>query len=141
MAFSYDPTLNDVKDKLRFNIQDTKEIGHLFEDEELIGLLNTYGNSLSRATVQTCMILAGLYAGQPDEKLGPYMISHKHMADKYLLLANQFERVSNKIAGGYAGGITVSDVLGHKLDNEIIKGAFERNLMNYYNRGEVGELL
>lgn len=141
MAFSYNPSLIDIKDKLRFNIQDTKETGHLFEDEELIGILSTYGNSVSRATIQVCMVLAGLYAGQPDEKLGPYMISHKHMADKYITLANQFARVSNKIAGGYAGGITVTDVLNHKLDDNLIKCAFERNLMNYYNRGEVGELL
>ena len=136
--FSYNYNLEKPSDKLRFNIQDNKEPGHLFEDEELIAIYNMNGNDINKASYKLCLTMATLYAAEPDEKLGPYSISYKDMAKKFSSLAEMYRRLGYMTVKGFAGGISKQEVIMNETDDDIIKNAFRRNIMNYYSRSEAG---
>lgn len=128
--YSYNTNLTELKDKVRFYIQDTKEEDNFFEDEEINAILKIYNNNINRTVTELCYTLAALFSAEADsEQVGPYSVSYKGLADKYLNLAEVFRRKSFRVLSGYAGGISRVDAEINKQNPDIIKSAFTRNMM------------
>lgn len=95
MAFSYsgNPAGSDL-DRLRFTIGDTKEIGHLLEDEEIQYLIDTY-------TTSENALLAGLYrqcantygSKMVKRKLGPQTEDATDRQAYFVDLASKYEKL------------------------------------------------
>lgn len=133
--FSYDNTLQTDKDKVRFYIQDTKENDVFFEDEEILAMLQEYKNPKACA-IQLCYTLAALFAGLPDdEKVGPYSVSYRTMAEKYTKLADTLRTQMNRVLNGYAGGIYQKDIEATLQNKDVTKTAFTRFMMKNYRGG------
>lgn len=133
--FSYDSTLQTDKDKVRFYIQDNKEHDFFFEDEEILAMLQEHKTPKACA-IQLCYTLAAMFAGVPDdEKIGPYSVSYRTMAEKYTKLANSLRAQQNRVLNGYAGGINKIETLEYLRDNTITKTAFTRFMMKNYKGG------
>lgn len=132
--FSYSPKLESNKDKVRFYIQDTKENDVFFEDEEIGAMLDEYPNPKTCA-IQLCYTLAALFAGLPDEeRVGPYSVTYKSMADKYTKLANSLRAQQNRVLNGYAGGLNRAESIEYIKDKSVTKTAFTRFMMKNYRR-------
>jgi hypothetical protein len=126
--FSYDKTLASDKDKVRFYIQDNKEHDVFFEDEEIEAMLQDYRNPKACA-IQLCYTLAALFAGLPDEKVGPYSVSYRTLSEKYTKLADSMRTQQNRTLNGYAGGLDRAETLEHLRNKNITKAAFTRFMM------------
>lgn len=128
--YSYDTNLTEIKDKVRFYIQDNKEEDYFFEDEEINAILKIYNNNINRTVTELCYTLAALFSAEADsEQVGPYSVSYKSLSDKYLNIAEVFRRKSFRVLGGYAGGISRVDAEISRQNPDIIKSAFTRNMM------------
>ena len=95
MAFTYsgNPSASDL-DRLRFIIGDTKDVGHLLEDEEILYLVNTY-------TTSENALLAGLYrqcantygSRMVKRKLGPQSEDATDRQAYFVELADKYEKL------------------------------------------------
>lgn len=143
MAFSYNTTLSNPLDRVRFSIQDTNDTEHFFEDEEITGLLTIYGNNINRVIVECCYTLAALFSAEADsENVGPYSVSYKGLADKYLKIAEIFRMKSYRVLGCYAGGINKVDMEMNEKNKSIVQAAFKRNMMENKKVGNgIGDII
>lgn len=129
MAFTYNPTLETDKDKVRFFIQDTKENDAFFDDEEIQAMLIEYKNPRNCA-IALCYTLSALFAGVPDtERVGPYSVDYKTLSDKYIKLAEALRAQQYRVLSGFSGGLKVNDVKETLKNKELTKYAFSRYMM------------
>lgn len=65
MSFTYDPNLSTLRDVARRRLGDTVDAGHVFENEEIDGMLARY--PLNEALAQLAESIAYKYASKADE--------------------------------------------------------------------------
>jgi hypothetical protein len=112
MAFTYsgNPGASNL-DRLRFLIGDTKEIGHILEDEELTYLIDTYTtseNALLAALYRQCANTYG--AKMVKRKLGPQSEDATDRQAYFVDLANKYEKLLT-----YAGVPPTPDYAAEKV--------------------------
>lgn len=98
MSFSYDPVLADDISKIRFLIQDTVDLGHSFEDEELQYLLVTEGTALSAATAAAFALYNKFAQELTVTEVGDVRTETKDRMKYYGLIYNKLKDLSTKEA-------------------------------------------
>lgn len=82
MAFTYDSTLSNDKDKVRFIIGDNDNDRQLLQDEEIDAAL-TIKTTVLRAAVFCCEHLALRYARKSEERSGDMIADLNDISEKY----------------------------------------------------------
>ena len=127
-TYSGDPSKTD-RDHVRFMIGDTDSTDKLLYDKEIEFLISQAGNVYS-AAVEGCKRIAALYAKYANESVGQVSISHDQKSQHYYKLAETLKRdYVNTLAIPYAGGISTSDKETYEEDDDRVKPAFTRKLM------------
>ncbi|HEY0003728.1 MAG TPA: hypothetical protein VGB17_02870 [Pyrinomonadaceae bacterium] len=66
MSFSFDDSLSSALSRIRFDLGDTVEDGHLLEDETIDGVLARFGNDERRAKIELAKGLIARFSLQPS---------------------------------------------------------------------------
>jgi len=107
MAFTYD--LNTSIGKVRFNIGDTVDAGHLLEDDEITYILTDYPN-INNASAYCAEQIAAQYAGKVDESLGDHSKSYSQLQEHYKTMAIRLRARSAMGVSPYVGGADTTAV-------------------------------
>jgi len=91
MTWSYDTSLTEAKDKVRFYIGDTDTNDQLLQDEEINFLLTETQNVLQAAS-RAAKALAAKFSRQADKAVGDLRISLSQKAQAYMSLAADLEK-------------------------------------------------
>lgn len=133
MAYSYDPTLLERRDQVRFLAQDNRgEALARLADEEIDWILTQSGN-VYLAAAQAAGIIAAYYADQVDKTVGSLRISASRRAEAYLKLADKLEASAS--AGGrilpkpWAASTSQSTKNARRQDGDRTKPAFYEEMM------------
>jgi hypothetical protein len=139
MAKSYDPTMPDDTDKVRFLTGDRFDGKMILEDEEIEWLLTQEAN-IYRAAAAACDQLAVAIAGSITTASGAGPISRKKVGNLELQYATGSGRTAKDYEGlakmlrargsgrnvPFAGGISVADKEARATDEDRPSDAFAR---------------
>lgn len=144
MAWTYNPTAIPVltKDVVRLLLGDTISTAPVFQDEELNQFLllrpSVYG-----AAALACQAAAAKYSALVSESAGDRRIDYSDRAKAYRAAAAEYKIMASVAGGGvpYAGGISVSDKLLDRQNEDSVQPQFEIGMDdNPFPVGPVGPL-
>ena len=127
-TWSYSPSLQTDKDRLRLTIGDTDSNAQQFQDTELTYILQTEG-TVTAAAIKCCDLLVAKYARYVDQSVGRVKYSYQQLFDHYIKLKEQLEKASLKDGVAiYAGGISKTEKNTQRDDTDRVKSAFRRDI-------------
>jgi hypothetical protein len=100
-SYGGDPT-NRPLDKLRFLIQDTNLDRALFNDSELIFLLNEFGGNEYEAAVEAAETVSARFAAYARKTVGPLSIDYRSVATAMQDLALKLRSRASRMSGAQA---------------------------------------
>ena len=83
MAFSYDPSLPTLKDKVRFYLGDTNQDNYFLEDEEIDAILSSVGDNLQKALYLSCKAILSKVAKEYSKSLGDARLQLGELFEHY----------------------------------------------------------
>ena len=135
MSWSYDPSLTEPLDQVRFTVGDTDSTHQQLQDEEITFLIDSSG-SVASASVSACRALAAKYARRVHEEVGDLKLYNEQMFEQYSKLADQL--ATQAVYGGAsltglpsAGGVYVAEKEAYAADTSIVQPSFSRGMHDY----------
>lgn len=135
MSWSYDSSLTEPLDQVRFMVGDTDSTKPQLQDEEIAFLIDSSGGAAA-AAVSACRALAAKYARRVHEEVGDLKLYNEQMFDQYSKLAEQL--ASQAVIGGAslsgmpsAGGVYVAEKEAYAADASIVQPSFSRGMHDY----------
>ena len=125
MAATYDASMPETKDFVRFLIQDTNVTAAKFQDEEIGAIINTEANAYMAAAM-LCDMLVTKSGGVKYKKIGELGISYDPAF--YVTLANRLRSRGSGHQMPYAGGISVGEKTTQQDDTTATQPSIFRNL-------------
>jgi hypothetical protein len=130
MAFTYSSGLEREKDQVRFLIQDLNDTSPMFQDEEIDWVLtqeaNVYMAAASLCDIRVTQVGGG-GKGIKRKKVGDLDITYN--ADHFKSLAANLRARGLGHQVPYAGGISVGDKTAQKQDNDWVRPAVPRGIL------------
>jgi len=132
MTATYDPSLANPLDEVRFALGDTivtPADSALLSDEEIGALLTANGDHVGRAALAAAKSLAARFARLTTMSAGDTSVSMGELAERYRTLVADLQRGLARGTGGglpYAGGISRSDKQSREDDADRTAAAFAR---------------
>jgi len=128
MSFSYDNTLAEDRDRVRFELSDTDSDDPLVEDEEIDYALTQNSNVL-RVAANIAESIAVQLGRRPSVTLAQAGLSAKEQHDHYIQLAKDLRaRASSSGGAVFAGGISKADRETREADTDRVQPAFTTDL-------------
>jgi hypothetical protein len=125
MSFSYDPSLTEDKDQVRFLVQDTNASKQLFQDEEIAWVLRTEAN-IYTAAAQLCDLLIAKAGSTRKKIIGDLSITYDVVF--YRSLAGNLRARGAGHQMPYAGGISITGKQQQQGDSDATPPSVFRNL-------------
>jgi len=135
MPYTDDPT-NVPADAVRFMIGDKSLTNPDLSDAEIAFLLDEQNGNTLRAAARAAEVLVAKYTTAYDQKrVGPLVLrSFSSTAESFRKLALVLWKRANTSSGGpWAGGISRADKSARQQDQDRVRPAFRRRLMEYPN--------
>ena len=136
MTWSYDDTLTEDRDKVRFYVQDVDTNEQLLSDEEIAFLLESEG-TVRAAAIVAAETLAGKFARFADSAVGDLSISYSQKHTQYLALANRLRRSLALSAVPLVGGTSVSRKQTVEEDTDRVEPAFTVGMLAHPDHSAV----
>ena len=136
MTWSYDDTLSEDRDKVRFYVQDTNQDEQILSDEEIAFLLTSEG-SVRAAAIVAADTIAGKYARFVDSAVGDLSISYSQKQAQYMALAARLRRSLALSAAPLVGGISVSRKETVNEDTDRVEPAFTVGMLSHPDHSAV----
>lgn len=134
MSWTYLSTapLSSDRSFIRFRLGDTSSGDILLHDEEIDGLLATYGSRYTAAAEGARSIAAKL-GRRVDKTAGRLSLRQSQAAEFYTKLADRLEREAVVSGGGgiYAGGLSVAESEADRQDPDLVQPSFYRDQFTY----------
>jgi hypothetical protein len=126
MTWSYNTSLAEKKDQVRFYVRDIDSTEQLAQDEEINLVLSSEGNNVFAAAATICDSIAMAFNRQVSLTDSTIKDDNKDRAAKYMELAETYRKKA--LSGGklslFAGGVSVSDKGIREMDSDRVGGAF-----------------
>jgi hypothetical protein len=135
MSWSYDPSLGQDADKVRFLIGDTDTTNQLVQDEAIDTMISLYGDNFAAAAA-LCDGLATKFARLPTITISGITIRGTERAEQFRITAASLRRQSAQGAPGALGlpsvtGVSVSDVQSNQQDTDRVPDKFQVGNMDF----------
>lgn len=133
MAWSYDSSLPENKDKVRWLCGDTDTNDQLVQNEEILFALSDAGDNLRRAAAMVCDAIALKFANSLTLDKAPGSVSWD-AAERAELFSSRAEKLRQEAitsgAGGgiFGGGISISDKQNREDDTDRVRSGFTSNM-------------
>ncbi len=113
--------------QVRFEVGDVISNDQQLQDEEINYVL-TVEPSVQTAGARCCEELARRYARKVDYHAGKLSISNSQKSKAYAALAKDLRQRSLLSAGGYLGGMSISDKVTENEQSDRVQPAFFRGM-------------
>jgi len=132
-TWTYDATQlsTSARMQVRREVGDVNYNDQLIFDEEIDYAITLRPNSVYGAAAEACRFIAANFSRQVDIVQGELKTNYSQRAKAYLVMAGQFETMAAQRgpgAGGYSGGISVSDKISQLLNTDRVTPAFTRGM-------------
>lgn len=126
MSWEYSAALETEKDQVRFLIQDTDTNRQLFQDEEILWVIDHEANVYKAAAALCDSLVIKANRGIRSKAISGLRVTYD--TTFYMTLAGQLRArgMGNEVP--YAGGISVADKQRLQQDVDIVQPAIVRNL-------------
>jgi hypothetical protein len=144
LAFTYDPTLADTVSKIRFEIGDKVDVGHLVEDEEITAVNARVADTPAAPTEKEILLaaadiadaLAVQFARNVTRKNLSLSVSASDKSKQFKECARRLRQragISQAEDGtiaqsveGYVGGLSIAEKTTDNEDTDLIQPSFRR---------------
>jgi len=133
MSWSYDPSLSEPLDQVRFAVGDTDSAHQQLQDEEITFLVDSSG-SVASAAVSACRALAAKYARRVHEEVGDLKLYNEQLFDHYTKLMEQLtvEVMYGSLNGlPSAGGVYVAEKEAYAANAALVQPNFTLGIHDY----------
>lgn len=136
-TYTGDPE-DSPKDAVRFLLGDTDPDDKQLSDPEINFMLSRWGGNIYKAAAEAARTIGSRYLRQTDKQVGDLRISFSQRSEKYFALAAEFERTAYKSVAPVAGGISKAKKQIQEKDDDRVKPAFRRGMMENRGAGDDG---
>lgn len=126
------------KDAVRFLLGDTDPDDKQLSDPEINFMLSRWGGNIYKAAAEAARTIGGRYARQTDKQVGDLRLNFSQRSEKYFAIAAELERTAYKRVAPFAGGISKSQKQTQEKDDDRVKPAFRRGMMENQNSSDDG---
>jgi len=138
VAFSYNPVMDTVVDKVRFLIGDTDSEEYFLENEEITFLATTWSNkgSVYFVASKAASTIASKVAREVTTSSDGQSVSVSELQEKYLRLAGELYQQDQELLGGggniHVGGMNAAE----QPDPTVAPLSFGTGMHDNYEAGQ-----